>query len=75
MFFSTPGLQGTHLPEVMRHRRIDSASFEERVRRRAYDLYAQHGGQRRVTGTALDDWLQAEKETRDDDSGEYGFSM
>jgi hypothetical protein len=33
-----------------------SSDIEERVRRRAYDLYEQHG---RVDGLALDDWLQA----------------
>ena len=36
-----------------------SSDIEERVRRRAYDLYEQHG---RVDGLALDDWLQAERE-------------
>jgi len=36
-----------------------SSDIEERIRRRAYDLYEQHG---RVDGLALDDWLQAERE-------------
>ena len=36
-----------------------SSDIEERVRRRACDLYEQHG---RVDGLALDDWLQAERE-------------
>jgi Protein of unknown function (DUF2934) len=37
----------------------DSSDIEERIRRRAYDLYGQRG---RVDGFALDDWLQAEAE-------------
>jgi hypothetical protein len=32
---------------------------EERIRRRAYELYEQRG---RIDGFALDDWLQAECE-------------
>jgi Protein of unknown function (DUF2934) len=35
--------------------------LEERVRRRAYELYVQHGNQ---SGSELDDWLQAEEEIR-----------
>jgi Protein of unknown function (DUF2934) len=37
-----------------------SSDIEERIRRRAYQLYEQRG---RVDGFALDDWLQAESET------------
>ena len=33
--------------------------IEERIRRRAYELYEERG---RVDGFALDDWLQAEAE-------------
>jgi hypothetical protein len=33
--------------------------IEESIRRRAYELYRQHG---RVDGFAMDDWLQAEGE-------------
>ena len=33
--------------------------IEERIRRRAYELYEQRG---RIEGFALDDWLQAEGE-------------
>jgi hypothetical protein len=36
-------------------------SLEERIRRRAYELYVQHGNQ---SGSELDDWLQAEEEIR-----------
>jgi Protein of unknown function (DUF2934) len=35
-----------------------SSDIEERIRRRAYDLYDQRG---RIEGFALDDWLQAER--------------
>jgi hypothetical protein len=37
----------------------NSSDIEERIRRRAYNLYEQRG---RVDGFALDDWLQAERE-------------
>lgn len=33
--------------------------IEERIRRRAYELYEERG---RVDGFALDDWLKAERE-------------
>jgi hypothetical protein len=36
-----------------------SSEIEERIRRRAHELYEQRG---RVDGLALDDWLQAERE-------------
>jgi hypothetical protein len=36
-----------------------SSDMEERIRRRAYNLYEQRG---RVDGFALDDWLKAEHE-------------
>jgi Protein of unknown function (DUF2934) len=35
------------------------SNAEQRIRRRAYELYEQRG---RVDGCALDDWLQAEGE-------------
>jgi len=37
----------------------ESAPVEERIRKRAYEIYAQRGGQ---DGSAVDDWLQAEAE-------------
>jgi len=36
-----------------------SSDIEELIRRRAYELYEGRG---RVEGSALDDWLQAERE-------------
>ena len=36
-------------------------SLEERMRRRAYELYVQHGNQ---SGSELEDWLHAEEEIR-----------
>jgi hypothetical protein len=33
--------------------------FEERIRRRAYELYVERGDR---SGSELDDWLQAEEE-------------
>ena len=35
--------------------------LEERIRRRAYELYVQRGNQ---SGSEYDDWLQAEEEMR-----------
>jgi len=40
---------------------IETLSREERIRRRAYDVYLQRGNQ---SGSELDDWLQAEEEIR-----------
>lgn len=41
---------------------ILSRDIEERIRRRAFELYEQRG---RTDGFALDDWLQAEGEVRE----------
>ena len=41
--------------------RAKETPVEERIRRRAYELYVQRGSQ---SGSELDDWLQAEKEIR-----------
>jgi len=38
---------------------IEALPLEERIRRRAYELYVQRGNQ---SGSELDDWLQAEEE-------------
>jgi len=40
---------------------IEQPSVEERIRKRAHELYLQRGNQ---PGSDLDDWLQAEKEIR-----------
>ena len=52
-------------------------SLEERIQRRAYELYVQLGNQ---SGSELDDWLQAEEEilraegdTRVDEASEESF--
>ncbi len=44
-----------------KHKTLESdlAKLDEKVRRRAYDLYEQRG---RRNGYELDDWLQAEAE-------------
>src|SRR2546429_19573 len=46
-------------PARARKPQIETLSLEERVRRRAYELYVQRGNQ---SGSELDDWLQAEEE-------------
>ena len=38
---------------------IEALSLDERVRRRAYELYVERGNE---SGSELDDWLQAEEE-------------
>ena len=40
---------------------FEALPLEERIRRRAYELYVQKGSQ---SGSELDDWLQAEEEIR-----------
>ena len=39
----------------------DALPFQERIRRRAYELYVERGDQ---PGSELDDWLKAEQEIR-----------
>jgi hypothetical protein len=38
---------------------IEALPIEERIRRRAYELYVERGN---PSGSELDDWLQAEEE-------------
>ena len=38
---------------------LEALPLEERIRRRAYQLYVERGNQ---SGSELDDWLQAEEE-------------
>jgi outer membrane protein TolC len=40
---------------------IETLPLEERIRRRAYELYIERGSE---SGSELDDWLQAEEEIR-----------
>ena len=40
---------------------IEMLSLEQRVQRRAYELYIERGNE---SGSELDDWLQAEEEIR-----------
>jgi hypothetical protein len=44
---------------------IETLSLEERVRRRAYELYVQRGSR---SGSDLDDWLRAEQEILQDEA-------
>jgi hypothetical protein len=41
------------------------STLEDRIRSRAHELYLERGGK---PGTDLDDWLQAEAETRREDA-------
>ncbi|MCU1334933.1 MAG: hypothetical protein JWO19_514 [Bryobacterales bacterium] len=49
--------------------KVPTSSLEERIRRRAYELYVQRGNQ---PGSDLDNWLQAEEEVRqaEEDAGD-----
>ena len=40
---------------------VETLPLEERIQRRAYELYVLQGNQ---SGSELDDWLQAEEEIR-----------
>ena len=40
---------------------LETLPFQERIRRRAYELYVERGNE---SGSELDDWLQAEEEIR-----------
>ena len=40
---------------------IEELPLEERIQRRAYELYVRRGNQ---SGSEMDDWLQAEEEIR-----------
>lgn len=40
---------------------IEALPLEERIRRRAYELYIERGDE---SGSELNDWLQAEEEIR-----------
>jgi hypothetical protein len=46
-------------PAPAKERPRETLSLEERIRRRAYELYLQRGNE---SGSELDDWLQAEEE-------------
>ena len=48
-------------PAPAKERLKERLSLEERIQRRAYELYVQNGNQ---SGSELDDWLQAEEEIR-----------
>jgi outer membrane protein TolC len=46
-------------PATAKETSIEALPLEERIRRRAYELYVERGNQ---SGSELDDWLQAEEE-------------
>ena len=48
-------------PAPAKQRLKEGLSLEERIRRRAYELYVQDGNK---SGSELDDWFQAEEEIR-----------
>ena len=53
-------------PAPAKERLKERLSLEERIQRRAYELYVQRGNE---SGSELDDWLQAEAETRAEEEG------
>ena len=48
-------------PAPAKERLKERLSLEERIQRRAYELYVKCGNE---SGSELDDWLQAEEEIR-----------
>ena len=46
-------------PQRAKETPSETLPLEERIRRRAYELYVDRGNQ---SGSELDDWLQAEEE-------------
>jgi len=48
-------------PAPAKERPKKTLPLEERIRRRAYELYVRRGNE---SGSELDDWLQAEDEIR-----------
>jgi hypothetical protein len=61
MIPSTPEVIQMAAPAPAKERRKERLSLEERIQRRAYELYVQRGNE---SGSELDDWLQAEEEIR-----------
>ena len=58
-------------PARAKERRIETLSLEERIRRRAYELYVERGNE---SGSELDGWLQAEEEIRNAEEQAVGKS-
>jgi hypothetical protein len=61
---------GAFMPVAARAKAHESEmlSLEERIERRAYELYVQRGNQ---SGSELEDWLQAEAEVRQTQEDEH----
>jgi hypothetical protein len=53
--------QRSHASETPDELQPDILPLEERIRQRAHGIWLERNGQ---TGSALEDWLQAEKEMR-----------
>ena len=53
--------EATSTPATISEVQAEDLTGEEEIRRRAYEIYAEHGEQQ---GRALDDWLQAERELK-----------
>jgi hypothetical protein len=56
------GRQATSTQPGTRGFSVGNPAREEEIRRRAYEIYLERGGQ---PGRELDDWLQAERELKD----------
>lgn len=48
---------------------VKNAPAPEEIRRRAFEIHIEHGG---IHGCDLDDWLQAERELRQEDNRSNG---
>jgi len=54
-------IQATSTQVATREVSVVNSTREEEIRRRAYEIYLEHGEQ---SGRELDDWLQAERELK-----------
>jgi hypothetical protein len=54
--------QATSIQPKTRAVSVGNSAIKEEIRRRAYQIYLESGGQ---PGRELDDWLQAERELKD----------
>lgn len=55
------GMEASSATSIGDIRTTDTASHDDRVRRRAYELYVARGG---AGGSEMDDWLEAERQLR-----------
>jgi len=68
---SSPEVIPMPAPAPTKKPQTETLALEERIRRRAYELYVERGNQ---SGSEVDDWLQAEEEIRSAEEQAVGKS-